>query len=145
MLEGGNVRHGLNKDLGFSEDDPKENIRRVAEVAKLMVDMGLVSITSSISPFESDRQMARGLFENDESIEVFIKTSLEICEARDPKGLYAKARRGELKGFTGIDSLYMPPSTPELSINTEVLSLEGAVDVLMVSLGLVSVQKNKND
>ena len=113
LLDGDNVRHGLNRDLGFTDEDRVENIRRVAEVAKLLADAGLIVITSFISPFRSERQLARDLMDDGEFIEVYIDTPLEICEARDPKGLYKKARAGALKNFTGIDSEYEPPENPE--------------------------------
>ena len=116
LLDGDNVRHGLNRDLGFTEADRVENIRRVAEVARLMVDAGLVVLVSFISPFKAERRMARSLFQDGEFVEVFVDTPLAECEARDPKGLYAKARRGELKNFTGIDSPYEPPQAPEIHL-----------------------------
>ena len=109
LLDGDNVRHGLSKDLGFTDEDRVENLRRVAEVSKLMVDAGLIVISAFISPFKTERQLARNLFSKDEFIEVFIDTPLEIAEQRDVKGLYKKARAGELKNFTGIDSLYERP------------------------------------
>jgi bifunctional enzyme CysN/CysC len=118
VLDGDNVRHGLNRDLGFTEGDRVENIRRVAEVAKLMVDAGLIVIVAFISPFRAERQSARSLFDPGEFIEIFVDTPLEECERRDVKGLYAKARRGELKNFTGIDSYYEPPESPEIHIRT---------------------------
>ena len=118
ILDGDNVRHGLNRDLGFTEADRQENIRRVAEVAKLMLDAGLVVLVSFISPFKVDRRNARSLFKDGEFVEVFVDTSLEQCERRDPKGLYAKARRGELKNFTGIDSPYEPPLQPDVHLHT---------------------------
>jgi bifunctional enzyme CysN/CysC len=118
ILDGDNVRHGLNRDLGFTEEDRVENIRRVAEVAKLLVDAGLIVIVAFISPYRAERQLARGLFDADEFIEVFVDTPLEECERRDVKGLYAKARRGELKNFTGIDSDYEPPEAPEIHLKT---------------------------
>ncbi len=118
VLDGDNVRHGLNKDLGFTDQDRVENIRRVAEVAKLMTDAGLVVLTSFISPFRSERQMARALMEESEFIEVFVDTPLEVCEARDPKGLYKKARAGELKNFTGIDSDYEAPKNAEIVLKS---------------------------
>ncbi len=124
MLDGDNVRHGLNKDLGFTQADRVENIRRVAEVARLMTDAGLIVIVSFISPFRSERRMARDLFDEDEFFEVFVDTPLEIAEGRDPKGLYAKARRGELANFTGIDSPYEPPEHAELRLDTTALSAE---------------------
>lgn len=131
LLDADNVRHGLNKDLGFTEEDRVENIRRVAEVGKLMVDAGLIVVASFISPFRSERQMARELLDAGEFIEVFVDTSLEECEKRDPKGLYKKARAGKIPNFTGIDSPYEPPVSPELSIDTAKLSATGAVDMLM--------------
>src|SRR5207248_1498715 len=118
LLDGDNVRHGLNRDLGFTEADRVENIRRVAEVAKLMVDAGLVVLVSFISPFRAERRMARELFAPGEFVEVFVDAPLAVCEERDPKGLYAKARRGELKNFTGIDSPYEPPESPEIHLRT---------------------------
>jgi bifunctional enzyme CysN/CysC len=118
LLDGDNVRHGLNRDLGFTEADRVENIRRIGEVARLMVDAGLIVLVSFISPFRSERQMARELFVDVEFMEVFVDTSLEECERRDPKGLYAKARRGELKNFTGIDSIYEPPQRAEVHLHS---------------------------
>jgi len=118
VLDGDNVRHGLNRDLGFTEADRVENIRRVAEVAKLMVDAGLIVIVSFISPFRAERRVARALFEPGEFVEVFVDTPLAECERRDPKGLYAKARRGELRNMTGIDSPYEAPESPEVHMNT---------------------------
>ena len=127
LLDGDNVRHGLNRDLGFTEADRVENIRRVAEVARLMVDAGLIVLVSFISPFRAERRMARGLFTGSEFVEVFVDTPIEICERRDPKGLYAKARRGELRNFTGIDSDYEPPESCELQLRTAELSPEDCV------------------
>ena len=124
LLDGDNVRHGLNRDLGFTEADRVENIRRVAEVARLMVDAGLVVLVSFISPYRADRRMARELFAPDEFVEVFVDAPLVECERRDTKGLYAKARRGELKNFTGIDSAYEPPETPEVHLRTDQLDAE---------------------
>jgi bifunctional enzyme CysN/CysC len=118
VLDGDNVRHGLNRDLGFTEADRVENIRRVAEVSKLMVDAGLIVLVSFISPFRAERRLARELFAAGDFIEVFVDTPLEECERRDPKGLYAKARSGALKNFTGIDSAYEIPEAPELHIET---------------------------
>ncbi|NKB65031.1 MAG: adenylyl-sulfate kinase [Gammaproteobacteria bacterium] len=116
LLDGDNVRHGLNKDLGFTDEGRVENIRRIAEVSRLMVDVGLIVITSFISPFRAERQMARELMEKDEFIEVFVDTPIDVCEHRDPKGLYKKARRGELANFTGIDSEYEPPNSAEITL-----------------------------
>ena len=118
LLDGDNVRHGLNKDLGFAEADRVENIRRVAEVARLMLDAGLITLVSFISPFRSEREMARKLASDGVFIEIYIDTSIEVAEQRDPKGLYKKARRGELKNFTGIDSPYEPPVNPDIRIDT---------------------------
>lgn len=136
LLDGDNVRHGLNKDLGFTAADRVENIRRVAETAKLMLDAGLIVITSFISPFRAERDMARTLFAEGEFIEVFIDTSLEVCEQRDPKGLYHKARAGELRNFTGIDSPYEPPENPEMTLDTVALSVEEAADQILEYLKL---------
>lgn len=119
LLDGDNVRHGLNSDLGFSDGDRAENIRRVSEVAKLMVEAGLIVLVAFISPFRVERLRARSLFEPGEFVEVYVNTPLAVATQRDPKGLYAKARRGELSHFTGIDSPYEPPDCPELEIRTE--------------------------
>ncbi|HAU5562953.1 TPA: adenylyl-sulfate kinase [Serratia fonticola] len=121
LLDGDNVRHGLCRDLGFSEDDRKENIRRVGEVAKLMVDAGLVVLTAFISPHRAERQMVRDLLGTGQFVEVFVDTPLAVCEARDPKGLYKKARAGELRNFTGIDSVYEAPDAPEIHLDGEQL------------------------
>src|SRR5690606_23685462 len=131
ILEGDNVRHGLNRDLGFTAADRVENIRRVGETAKLMVDAGLITIVSFISPFRSERRMVRDLLEDGEFIEVFVDTPLEICEQRDPKGLYKRARAGEIANFTGIDSEYQPPEAPEVHIRTVQTTPEQAVDGLL--------------
>jgi bifunctional enzyme CysN/CysC len=131
LLDGDNVRHGLNRDLGFTEEDRVENIRRVAEVAKLMVDAGLIVIVSFISPFRSERRMARGLVEDREFIEIFVDTPLGVAEERDPKGLYKKARRGELKNFTGIDSPYETPEHAEIRVDTTVNTAEAAAELII--------------
>jgi bifunctional enzyme CysN/CysC len=131
ILDGDNVRHGLNRDLGFTEADRVENIRRVAEVAKLLVDAGLLVIVAFISPFRAERQWARGLFAPGEFIEVFVDTPLQECERRDAKGLYVKARRGELKNFTGIDSDYEPPETPEVHLQTVNMKPESCADQII--------------
>jgi bifunctional enzyme CysN/CysC len=131
ILDGDNVRHGLNRDLGFTETDRVENIRRVAEVAKLMVDAGLIVLVTFISPFRADRAMARSLFKEGEFIEVFVDTPLEVAEQRDPKGLYAKARKGEIKNFTGIDSPYEKPESPEVLIDTTIQTSQDAVNQLL--------------
>jgi bifunctional enzyme CysN/CysC len=134
LLDGDNVRHGLNRDLGFTAEDRVENIRRVAEVAKLMVDAGLIVIVSFISPFRSERGMARALVADGEFIEVFVDTPLAVAEERDPKGLYKKARRGELKNFTGIDSPYEAPEAAEVHIDTTAMSAEQAADAVVAGL-----------
>jgi bifunctional enzyme CysN/CysC len=134
LLDGDNVRHGLNRDLGFTEVDRVENIRRVAEVAKLMVDAGLIVLVSFISPFRNEREMARELFDSGEFVEVFVDTSLEECEKRDVKGLYAKARQGQLKNFTGIDSPYEAPERPEIRLLTQQDSVEICVEKILKSL-----------
>ncbi|HEY7905753.1 MAG TPA: adenylyl-sulfate kinase, partial [Wenzhouxiangella sp.] len=141
LLDGDNVRHGLNRDLGFSDEDRVENIRRIGEVAKLMADSGLVVLSAFISPFRADRDMVRALMEEGEFIEIHVKASLETCEARDPKGLYKKARAGEIKHFTGIDSPYEPPISPELVLDTEALSIEQCVDELIRFLKGVEILK----
>lgn len=133
-LDGDNVRHGLNKNLGFSPEGRKENIRRIGEVANLMVDAGLVTLTAFISPYRKDRDGARALLGENEFIEVYVKCSVEACEARDPKGLYKKARAGEIKGFTGIDAPYEEPFNPEVIVDTEKQSLEESVQVLVTYL-----------
>ena len=131
LLDGDNVRHGLNHDLGFTEADRVENIRRVAEVAKLMADAGLIVLTAFISPFEAERQTARSKMAEGEFIEVYVDTPLEIAEQRDTKGLYKKARRGELKNFTGISSPYEPPTNPEAWVNTATMTADEAADAVI--------------
>lgn len=131
VLDGDNVRHGLNKDLGFTDADRIENIRRVGEVAKLMTDAGLIVITAFISPFRSEREMVRDMMAPGEFVEVFIDTPLSVAEERDVKGLYAKARSGQLKNFTGIDSPYEPPETPEIHIDTTKMSIDEAADQIV--------------
>jgi bifunctional enzyme CysN/CysC len=128
VLDGDNVRHGLNRDLGFTEADRVENIRRVAEVAKLFVEAGLITIVAFISPFQAEREMARELVGPDEFIEIFVDTPLDVCERRDPKGLYKKARRGQLQNFTGLDSPYEPPSNPELTLDAHSNSADDLAD-----------------
>jgi bifunctional enzyme CysN/CysC len=142
LLDGDNVRHGLNKDLGFTEADRVENVRRVAEVAHLMADAGLIVLVSFISPFRAERRMARSLVGEGEFFEVFIDTPLNVAEERDPKGLYKKARRGELKNFTGLDSPYEVPETPEIRIDTTRLTAEQAAEAILEQLrnaGIVTV------
>jgi bifunctional enzyme CysN/CysC len=134
VLDGDNIRHGLNRDLGFTEAARVENIRRVAEVARLMVDAGLVVIVAFISPFRADRAMARALFADDEFIEVFVDTPLDECERRDPKGLYRKARSGALPNFTGLDSPYEAPQTPEVTLDTTTLAVDACVERVRLRL-----------
>jgi bifunctional enzyme CysN/CysC len=141
ILDGDNVRHGLSKDLGFTDADRVENIRRIAEVAKLMVDAGLIVLTSFISPFRAERRMARELLQG-EFLEVFIDAPLALAEQRDPKGLYRKARRGELKNFTGIDSPYEAPETPDLRLDTATLSPEAAAELIIEKLRLNNRLRN---
>jgi len=136
LLDGDNVRHGLNRDLGFTDADRVENVRRVSEVAKLMADAGLVVLVSFISPFAAERRLARSLMDDGEFVEVFVDVPLAVAEARDPKGLYAKARRGELANFTGIDSPYEPPTAPEIRIDTTTLSPVQAALEIVERLGL---------
>jgi adenylylsulfate kinase len=134
VLDGDNIRHGLNKDLGFSDYDRTENIRRIGEVAKLFVDSGKVVTTAFISPFRSDRDQVRALFEDGEFIEVFVQCPIEECERRDPKQLYAKARRGEIKDFTGIDSPYEAPEQPEITLHSYQVTVEEAVEQVFAYL-----------
>ena len=131
ILDGDNIRHGLNKDLGFTDKDRVENIRRVAEVAKLMCDAGLIVITAFISPFRLEREMARSLFEKNDFKEIYISTPLKVVEKRDPKGLYKKARQGKIPNFTGIDSIYEKPTNPDLEIDTSKVSLSKAVKKIL--------------
>jgi bifunctional enzyme CysN/CysC len=139
LLDGDNVRHGLNKDLGFTDTDRVENIRRVAEVSKLMVDAGLITLVSFISPFKSERQMARDLLSSDEFFEIFVNTPLEECEKRDPKGLYKKARAGELKNFTGIDSLYEEPENADIILDTASINAVELTDQIIKFLQLKKI------
>ena len=131
LLDGDNVRHGLNKDLGFSAGDRSENIRRIAEVSRLFIDAGLIVLTAFISPFKSDRQNARELMKPGEFIEVFLKCPVSECEKRDPKGIYKKAKCGEIKEFTGISSPYEEPENPEIIIETDKLSQGESINVLV--------------
>ena len=131
LLDGDNVRQGLNGDLGFTDEDRVENIRRIGEAAKLFVDAGLIVMTAFISPFRAERKLAREIVEADEFIEVHLSTSLEICEERDPKGLYKKARAGEIPHFTGIDSAYEAPEHPELRIDTGANDLRASTEQLL--------------
>ncbi|OYD25368.1 adenylyl-sulfate kinase, partial [Oceanimonas baumannii] len=134
LLDGDNVRHGLSRDLGFTDADRVENIRRVAEVSKLMVDAGLIVLTAFISPFRAERRLARELLAEGEFIEVHVDTPLNVAEERDVKGLYKKARRGELKNFTGIDSAYEQPENPEIRLDTTALSAGEAADAVIAVL-----------
>ena len=134
LLDGDNVRHGLNKDLGMSAEDRAENIRRVGEVAKLMVDAGLIVVTAFISPFRADRERVRGMFSSEEFVEVFVDTPLDECERRDPKGLYQKARAGQIRDFTGIDSPYEPPQQPEVILRTTEMDVAACVQYLLSNL-----------
>ncbi len=131
VLDGDNVRHGLNRDLGFSDKDRTENIRRIAEVAKLMNDAGLIVITAFISPLRSDREMAKKTIGHDQYLEVYVSTTIEICESRDPKGLYEKARAGIVRDFTGISAPYETPLNPNLTLDTEKISKEACVEELL--------------
>jgi adenylyl-sulfate kinase len=140
LLDGDNVRHGLNKDLGFSEADRVENIRRIGEVAKLMTEAGLVVITAFISPYRVERELVRNLLPKGRFIEVHLATPLEVCEQRDPKGLYCKARRGEIPNFTGINAPYQEPQHPELRLDTSYSTVEEcviAVTELLLQTGFV--------
>jgi len=131
VLDGDNVRHGLNSNLDFSEKGRTENIRRISEVSKLMMESGLIVMTAFISPFNKDRDEARKLISNDDFIEIYCKASLETCEARDVKGLYKRARAGEIKNYTGIDSPYEKPEKPELVIDTDQQSLEESISNIL--------------
>lgn len=131
LLDGDNVRHGLNRDLGFDNNSRVENIRRVGEVAKLFVDSGQIILTAFISPFQSDRRLVKELVEDKEFIEIFVDTPLEICEQRDPKGLYKKARAGEIKDFTGIDSPYEAPTKADIHIQNDNISVEKACEQII--------------
>ena len=135
LLDGDNVRLGLNKDLGFGDAARVENIRRVGEVGKLMVDAGLIVLAAFISPFRADRDLVRGLLPAGEFIEIFVNTPLDVCEQRDPKGLYVKARAGQIKQFTGIDSPYEAPVTPEITIQSGQVTVAQAVDQIIAELG----------
>ena len=131
VLDGDNVRHGLCGDLGFSSQDRKENIRRIGETAKLMMEGGLIAMTAFISPFRIDRELVRNIVPHGDFLEIYCKASLETCEERDVKGLYKKARSGEIKNYTGIDSPYEPPNNPELVVDTETLTLEESAEMVL--------------
>ena len=138
VLDGDNIRHGLNKDLGFTDVDRVENIRRIANVSKLMLEAGLITIVSFIAPFKAERRLARDLM-GEEFLEVFIDVPLEVAEARDPKGLYKKARSGSLKNFTGIDSPYEIPDNPDIHINSDKISADVAADLIIKKLTQIKV------
>jgi adenylylsulfate kinase len=131
LLDGDNVRHGLNSNLGFSPEDREENIRRIGEVAKLFVDAGMITFVAFISPYRKDREKARKLLEDGEFIEVYVKCPVEVCEQRDPKGLYQKAKQGEIKEFTGVSAPYEEPLDPEIVLETDKLAVEESVKKLM--------------
>ncbi|ODG91311.1 MULTISPECIES: adenylyl-sulfate kinase [Bacillaceae] len=131
VLDGDNIRHGLNKDLGFTDFDRTENIRRIGEVAKLFVDNGQIVLTAFISPFIADRNIVRSLVEQNEFIEVYVECSVETCESRDPKGLYKKAKNGEIQNFTGISSPYEAPINPEITLNTDKQSVQECVETIL--------------
>jgi adenylyl-sulfate kinase len=131
VLDGDNVRHGLNRDLGFTDEDRTENIRRIAEVAKLMNDAGLIVITAFISPLRSNREMAKTIIGEEQYREVYVATSIEVCESRDPKGLYQKARQGLVKDFTGVSAPYETPTSPSLTLDTAAMSKEACVEALL--------------
>jgi adenylyl-sulfate kinase len=134
VLDGDNVRHGLCSDLGFSPDDRKENIRRIGEMAKLLADAGFICITAFISPYRSDRELARSIAPPGKFVEVYLNVPIEVCEKRDPKGLYAKARSGQLKEFTGISAPYEPPASPELELHTDRSSIADCVTAILERL-----------
>jgi adenylylsulfate kinase len=134
VLDGDNIRNGLNKDLSFSDEDRKENIRRISEVSKLFVDSGTVVLTAFISPFLEDREKAKEIVSAEEFIEIFVSCPIEACEKRDPKGLYSKARKGEIPDFTGIDSPYEAPVSPALTIQTNELSVTECTDAILAYL-----------
>jgi len=131
LLDGDNIRHGLNRELGFSDEDRAENIRRIGEVAKLFVDSGIIVLSAFISPFRGDRKRVRELVEKGEFVEIFVDVPLEVCEARDPKGLYRKARKGEIGDFTGISSPYEAPEAPEIRVLAHEKSVEESVDQII--------------
>lgn len=145
LLDGDNVRHGLNKDLGFSDADRQENIRRIGELSGLFVDAGLLVLAAFISPFRAERRMVRELVQAGEFVEIHVATPLSTCEQRDPKGLYRKARAGEIRNFTGIDSIYEAPETPELVIDTSLASLDESVDRIIQYLKDRGILKDGRD
>lgn len=139
VLDGDNIRHGLNGDLGFSPEEREENIRRVGEVARLFADAGAVVLSAFISPYRRDRDRVRGLLEQGEFVEVFVDTPIEVCEARDPKGLYKKARAGEISNFTGIDAPYEAPQAPEVHLDTDTLSVDEAATRVVACLEALGI------
>jgi adenylyl-sulfate kinase len=143
LLDGDNVRHGLNKDLGFSDPHRVENIRRIGEVSKLMIDAGLIVLTAFISPFKADREIVRGLVDQGEFIEIYMDTPLAECEKRDPKGLYKKARKGEIKNFTGIGSAYERPNKPEAVVNTVKLEIDECAEQVIQYLKAHNIIQEK--
>ena len=145
VLDGDNVRHGLCSDLGFSDEDRKENIRRIAELSKLTIESGVIALTAFISPFKSDRQDARDLVDKSDLIEVFCECPLHVCEKRDVKGLYRRARKGEIKEFTGISSPYEEPSDADIRINTSELSIEESIDRILTVLKERGIIKDERD
>lgn len=136
VLDGDALRAGLNRDLGFTPEARAENIRRAAEVSRLMVDAGLIVVCAFISPYRAERRFARSLFEPGEFLEVYLDVGVEVCESRDPKGHYAKARRGEIKAFTGIDGSYEPPDAPDIRLDTARLSLDGCIEKILDALSI---------
>ncbi|MBM3236158.1 adenylyl-sulfate kinase [Candidatus Poribacteria bacterium] len=131
VLDGDNIRHGLNKDLGFSPEDREENIRRIGEVARLFANAGLIAMTAFISPYRADRNKARELMGDGQFIEIYVDCPVDVCEERDPKGLYEKAKKGEIKEFTGISAPYEPPENPEIVLNTAELTVEESAQVVI--------------
>ena len=147
VLDGDNVRHGLNKDLGFSAEDRKENIRRIGEVAALFVDAGMIAMTAFISPFREDRHTARAILKKGEFLEVYVKCALQECERRDPKGMYKKARAGQIKQFTGVSDVYEEPENPEIIVETDRLSIDASLQQLLdylVEHGYVKAERVSN-
>lgn len=142
VLDGDNIRHGLNKGLGFSEEDRRENLRRVGEVSKLFVHAGVLTMAAFVSPYRYDRQAIRSLLDEGEFIEVYLKCDLSVCETRDPKGLYKKARKGEIPNFTGISDPYEPPENPELVIETDKLTIEESLQVILEYMNETSLLHN---
>jgi adenylylsulfate kinase len=139
VFDGDNVRHGLNSNLGFSREDRKENVRRIGEMCKLFVEGGLIALTAFISPYAEDRKMVRQMFQPDDFIEIYCRCSLEVCERRDSKGLYAKAKRGEIRDFTGISAPYEKPENPELILSTDSTSIDDCVNTIISYLTLKGI------